>query len=467
MIKRRIIAIFIIFSFLTTAGFGCKTTDKATEEAMQPITLEYWRVFDGPDAFEDIISAYEALHPYITINYKKLRYAEYEQALLEAWADGEGPDIFSIQNTWVDKYESKIEPMPEYTSAVYMTEQGSIKTEVVPELQKEKSLTLKEIKNNFVDVVYDDAVKEVIDEDTDKVSEEVMGLPLSVDTLAMFYNKDLLNNAGVALPPSYWNEEFQEIVKETTLQNTKGLIIQSGTALGGSDNVERSFDILSALMMQNGAEMMDESGSVLFNTIPDTFKSEKYNPGLDALRFYTDFANPSKEVYCWNNTMDNSIDLFSRGKVALVFGYSYHLPVIKANAPKLNFGVAKLPQIEGSLSEVNYANYWLETVSKRSENSNEAWNFVQFATKAEQAAKYLAATGKPTALRSLIETQTDDLEIGPFAEQVLTAKSWYHGANVLSAEEIVNEMIDSAVAGEEDIDDVINLGARRVQQTIE
>lgn len=464
--KRKIIVLSLIFAFILTSGFGCKLVDKKTQEAMKPITLNYWRVWDGPDAFEEIFSAYKALHPFITINYRKLRYSEYESELLNALAEDRGPDIFSIHNTWVKKYKNKIATLPPTTTLAYPITQGTIKKEVIPQLRTTESLSAKEIKNNFVDIVYRDVASLTLDEKTKKYEKKIYGLPLFVDTLAMYYNKDLFNNAGLIEPPLYWNSEFQQAVKKTTKQDTKGEIIQSGAALGGSNNIERYSDILSVLMMQNGSVMTDDdSGQILFNRIPSSFKDQRYNPGLEALRFYTDFANPAKEVYSWNKNFDDSLNLFAQGKLAIMFGYSYHLPTIRAQAPKLNFAITKLPQIEGN-TPVNFANYWVETVSNKSKYLNEAWDFIQFATKAEQAKTYLDRAKRPTALRSLINEQIDDNDMSVFAEQVLTAKSWYNGADSAAAEKIFAEMIDAAVLGQDKIETLINLTATKVQQTM-
>lgn len=458
--------LLLIFSFLLTSGFGCQGASKEAQEAMKPVTLNYWRVWDGPDSFTEIIANYKQLHPYININYRKLRYSEYEQELLEALAEDKGPDILSLHNTWVKKYQSKLAPLPAEITMVYPVEKGTIKKEIVQELKTAKSLTFRDLKNNFVDAVYDDVVFPVTDEKTGKTSENIFGLPLALDTLVMYYNRDLFNNAGIAEPPIYWNQEFQQAVKKLTKQNTAGEIIQSGVALGQSKNIERYSDILSILMMQNGAVMADGSGNVVFNQIPEALKEQKYSPGLEALRFYTDFSNPAKEVYSWNSSLDNSLEMFIAGKLALMFGYAYHLPTIEARAPKLNFAMAELPQIEGNLGNINFANYWVETVSNKSKYINEAWDFIQFAAKAEQAKLYLAKTKKPTALRSLVSQQIEDEDVGIFASEVLTAQSWYHGEDSNAAELIMGEMIDSVVAGEGKIEDIINLGARRVQQTM-
>ena len=116
---KKITILCLLAIFLITSGFGCKKPDNKVIEAAKPITLVYWRVFDGPDAFDEIIANYKLQHPFINIEYRKLRYEEYEKELLNALAEDRGPDIFSIHNTWIKKYKTKIEPMPETTTMAY------------------------------------------------------------------------------------------------------------------------------------------------------------------------------------------------------------------------------------------------------------------------------------------------------------------------------------------------------------
>ena len=454
MIKK--ITIFsLLFILVLSSGFGCKTVNQATTNAIKPITLTFWQTFDDSDAFTEIIDKYQTLHPNITIDYRKLRYEEYENQLLNAWAEDRGPDIFALQNSWIKKYQAKIIPMPDSITMAYLVQTGTIKKEIVPQLKTVNSLTLRDLKNNFADVVASDVVLE---------DGKIYGLPLSIDTLALYYNRDLLNSAGITSAPRFWNKEFQQSIKKLSKQDPKKGLIQAGIALGTSKNINRFSDILSVLMMQNGA-IMSESGQIMFQSVPLTMSND-YNPGLEALRFYTDFANPAKEVYSWNNDMPNSIEAFASGNLAMVFGYSFNLEQIRAQAPKLNFGIAKLPQIEGNPMEINFANYWVESVSKKSKNPNEAWDFIQFLTKEENAKIYLAKTKKPTALKSLIGTQKDNEDLGVFAQQILTSKSWYHGKSVSDAEGAISEMINLALTTTDKLQEALSEGAAKVQQTI-
>ncbi|MDA3802399.1 MAG: extracellular solute-binding protein [Patescibacteria group bacterium] len=451
----------VVFVFLSTSGAGCLNTNQSGVQT-KPITLTYWRVYDDKSDFDEIIKSYQALHPNIKIDYRRLRYEEYEYELLNALAEDRGPDILSIHNTWVKKYQSKLAPMPPSTTMVYPETQGSIKKEVVNVKRTLKTISIKDLKDDFVNVVSHDVV----------IDNEIYGLPLSVDTLAMYYNRDLLNNAGIAKPSPYWNEEFFRSVNKLTRIDSKQGILQSGVALGGSENINRSNDILSALMMQSGATMMTDSGSVMFHVVPENLKDDRRNPGIEALQFYTDFANPTKESYSWNNELPNALDMFVSGNLAIIFDYSYNLETIRQRAPKLNFSVTNFPQIHDQVkntsTNINFANYWVETVSAKSEHKNEAWDFIKFMTSnEEQVLKYLENTNKPTALKELVSKQSNNDELAVFASQVLTAKSWYKGKNPEAAQEAIKNMIKTIVENPGiEVDDIINTTASRVQQTV-
>ena len=166
-----LLSIFVILSFIITSGFGCKLQSQQVKEKTQPITINYWRVWDDNDAFDPIITDYQKSHPNITINYRKFRYEEYEQALLNAWAEDRGPDIFSIPESWLMKYEPKIQPMPAQISMAYQHITGTLQKEVTYEVKTTPTMTLRQLKDSYPDVVYNNVV----------IKDKIYGLPLSLE----------------------------------------------------------------------------------------------------------------------------------------------------------------------------------------------------------------------------------------------------------------------------------------------
>ena len=457
----RLFSSLVLMSVMVTIGAGCSNNSSGAS-ASKAVELSIWRVFDEDNSFDDIISTYRILHPNVKIDYKKLRYDEYKEEVIRAIAAGEGPDILSVHNTWMGEFKDLLEPMPATISASYQETRGTLRKETVMVAREEDTMSMKTFKSNFVPPVIEDAILPYQPDPKIDPVDKIYGLPLAVDTLALFSNQDLLNAAGIAEPPATW-DVFQDAVTAMTTIDANGNISQSATALGTSSNVQRAPDILSVLMLQNGTEMVDDRGRVAFHSIPAGTEQDVY-PSLDAVRFYTDFANPTKKVYTWNDEFPNSFEAFVNGETAMYFGYSYDIPLIRTAAPKLNFTISALPQISGG-QEVNYANYWIEGVSKSSENIDYAWNFLLYASDAENVTSYLEEANRPTALRSLITTQLNDEDLGTFANQLLTAKTWYRGNDVDAAETAMEDLIDQMLLGPEKPEDVISDAASIVAQT--
>jgi len=433
------------------------------------VTLNFWGVEDKASDFADIIQAYQGFHPYVKINYKPIRLELYKDSLIQGWAKSEGPDIFALPNTWIGEFQDFILPMPENTKvANYQTRKILCKKQTEIKYVTSKSLSIPELKSKFVEAVYPDVVRK-----DEKEKLQIYGLPLSIDTLTLYYNKTLLNNAHLVEPAKTWNEIIQQVPQLTRL-DAQNNILQSGIALGLSDNVNYYFDILSLLMSQNGTNMTDPTGKkIAFNQSV----SSEYNPGERALEFYTDFANLAKEVYAWNKNQPSSLDAFIQGKVAYYIGYQKDKAVIDSETSVLNYGISAVPHISddgldssldpaGNYVQINYTDYWIYTVAQKTQNKNEAWDFVQFMTRENRAKSYLEKTKKVAALKSILASQVKDLDLGVFAAQALTATSWYRGQCASGTEDYFKSMIDKVANKEDTALNSLNLAAKQIQETI-
>lgn len=469
---RSIFGLCALAVFLLFGGAACKNT--VTNEQAQltkKIELNYWRPFDGTDAFEKTIRKYKSLHPNVTINYRQIRPEKYEEELIDAFAEDRGPDIFAVHNTWMRGYKNKLAPMPKNYAVSTIIPTGSLDGKTETSIVQKKGLTPRQLQSQFVDVALDAMVLPADGSGrvANLATDQVYGVPLAVDTMMMFYNKDLLQTAGIPQPPTTW-VEFQDHVERVTVVDEDFKLVRPGAVIGTASNVPRAADILSLIMMQAGAHMVDGDGFVQFHKNPKGMERAT-PPGIDALRFYIDFALPVRKVYTWNALQPDGLEQFIRGNAAFMFGYSYQLPLIRARAPKLVFGVSPVPQ-QLPQNPVNIANYWLEGVSAKSDNVDWAWDFVLFESDAKNVGEYLAVTKRPTALRALIDEQREDLYLGPFADQLLTAKMWYRGKDGEAADEVMETLITRATQAIVDSDDemfrkVIRDAVSQLNQTIQ
>lgn len=384
-------------------------------------TLEFWGVYDDRQSFSEVFSAFKLIKDGIRINYRQFSYEDYEKALVDALAAGTGPDLVMIHHTWLAKHRDKLTPMPDSSGS-----------------REIHYLTSADFQNQFVEVAYKDLVFE----------NQIYAIPLYIDTLAVFYNKDMFNTAAITKPPKDW-EDFSKDTELLTKLDSSGNIIQAGAAMGTSKNINRSTDILSALFLQNGTKMTNASNT----SATFTRSVSAVRVGENALEYYVDFANSKKSVYTWNDSQHYSIDAFIEGKVAMMLNYSHQIPVIRGRFERLNFSVAPLPQFS-ELDAKNYANYFAVGVSNQSKNKAAAWRFLNFLASKDGSLAYLNKTNRPSARRDVIDLQRNDPQLSVFAVQALSAKSWF---------QIDNNAIDNIFA---DMIGDVNLGRATVRAAL-
>ena len=436
---RKNLPLALAFTALLLIGAGCSIGGGPTVQ-IKPVTLEYWRSEDSASDFQPIIDAYRKVRPNVQVVYREVSPSDYERQLLEALAENRGPDLFSIPITWVGGWKNKIIPLPKET--IIPTQIVNADKKIVTVNQKSSTMSILGMRNTFVEGVTRDLIMPVpADKAGVAPTDGIWGLPFSYDTLALYYNKTLLKSASVEKPPTSWRE-LQEQAAKLTILAADGSIKQSGAAIGGSKNVLYSPDILAVLMSQNGAILADSNGYARFQSYAGDTDGQAYPPGVMALIFYQGFANKGTASYSWNDAMPISLDAFVTGRTAFFFGYPSDMKRIRDRAPSLNFGVMPLPQVDPSKPK-NIARYPVEVVSAKTDNPNEAWDFLQFASKQEQMTGWLTASKRPTAIRSLIAGQLTDPDIAPFAGQILTGRSWYKGVDWELAESAFYEMISA------------------------
>ncbi len=428
-----------------------------------PVTLNYWIVEGSENDYKEIVTAFQSYHPYVTVNFRELKIGEYEEKLIQAWARDQGPDIFTLPSTWVKKYQEFIKPMPsKITTSYYETKKVFFRNTTQINKVTKISPTTRDIQNDYIDIIYDD----IVYTNTAGVR-QIYGLPYSIDTLALYYNKDLLNNAFIVEPAKTWNELVSQSSKLTLLDNQNN-ILQSAIALGLSSNINHYYEILSLLMMQNGASMISTDGETI--TFDDLVETESL--GARALEFYSTFANFNKETYSWNSSQPKSLDSFNSGKSAYYIGILADKKEIERTGG-LNYGITSMFHITPGLDrvinqagnpvQINFGKYWVHTVAKKSSVPQEAWDLVQFIARENRNKEYIEKTGQISPLKSILKDQVNNQGLEIWANQALTAKNWYTGRDATAVENYFAKMIDSVALENQSVYEAINLAAEKIE----
>jgi len=322
------------------------------------VTLNYWGLWEDSSVMASLISEFETKNPGIKINYKQNDKTDYRSRLAGRLAKDpdteEVPDIFRIHSSWLPMFKGELAPVPTTTA------------------------TNLNLDGDFYAVYQKDL----------KTGTSYYAVPLMYDGLVLFYNKDLIQKAGVELPKSWW--DLQSTAAKLTVRDDQGNIQVAGVAMGLTDNVDQWGDILGLLLKQNGADLTK-------NTVDNDTKIK------DVLSYYTNFKTQYKT---WDETLPSSTQLFAQGKLAFYFGPSWRIFNIEDLNPSLSFDITSVPQLPtlssgtnsspsttADLTNIHWATYWAEAVNLKSKHQKEAWKFIEFLASKDSLEKmYTAAS---------------------------------------------------------------------------
>lgn len=369
-----------------------------------PITLTFWTTEEESGNLDQVINDYQQKHPNVKVNVEYISSEQYQTQVVNAINANTLPDIISFRGDGLPLYKNAISPAP-----------GSVFS-----------------KQTFESAFVPFASSQLSSGNT------IYGVPLGVATLGLIYNQTTVANKKLNIPDN-WNDfvKFNEQLRQKEGQS----LYASGVALGTAA-IRNYPDIISILMMQNGAKMTDTPPT---KATFDVVESDGYSPGAKALDFYGSFAQSNKQNYTWSDSLGGSIEALANGKTQAVIDYPMSLKQIRKINPNGNFLSAKLPQINVE-SPVNYGLVGAAAVTKNSKNSEIAWDFLGFITSKAEQEKYSQTSLWPVSRQDLVEQQKNDKDLGASASQTASATDWYKGINFIT-NEIMREMITTHLSG--------------------
>ena len=273
-----------------------------------------------------------------------------------------------------------------------------------------------------------------------------LALPFIIDPLVMYWNRDTFTGVGQAQPPKYWND-FVALAPKITSLDAGANVRRSAIAMGTWDNINNAKAILSALMMQTGDFITNRNAAgTLTTTLGSKPDNAEVSPASEALRFYTDFANPSKTTYSWNRSLPNSYTSFVAGDVAVYFGFASEYRSIAERNPNLRFGVATLPQLQGASAQITSGNVVGLAVARGAQNPAGAVLAAQKLTTAAAAASVAQQLELPPARRDVQVDTSASAAASVFIQSALMARSWAD-PNTRATDDIFKVMIESVSSG--------------------
>lgn len=475
---------------------GCSKGATTTTTSKKTTTLYWWRSKEDAnlETLQEIAKNYESQTPGVKIQIVLKDPRDYEQSAIDALAAGQtvadAPDILSLKSEDLPKNLTKLTTAPTKLIDV-------LKNANNPKKQTGKS-TLEYAKGLFDDAAF----KAITFNNPASSKPDIYGLPMAMDSLVIYRNKKLIQTASsnieavAALDKTITKAEIkrrQDLVANAPetwkilteaipyLRVTSGNdISQAAIALGTATNIEHSYDILQAVMMQNGTRLTsDELDSATFNQTLSTAAGQT-SYGAKALDFYTQFTNAQSPFYTWNNDIvsggQTNVDAFLAGKVAMIIHYgSLYRYLINANPEMKNsIEIAPLPQVTDPQNPTGTTNLkvpaklWVETVPNRGVDAasvskqKAAWSFVYYLSSKEGSGTYTKAMQVPSALRSVTSVRFAALK-----DQKKIADVWFKGNEPENVDKLFISMIFDAQSGKKSSQEALDAAATEITSILQ
>ncbi len=411
----------ILIALLATAWLACASILGAQAQAIE---IEYWQYFfkERVQAVDALIKTFEAANPGIKVKHTHFPYAQYQTKVAAAVPAGEGPDVVQLYYGWLEEYRkaSLIVPLPKD-----QFDPATIEREFFPIVTAMKA-----------DGVY-------------------WGLPTAVRSLALFYNRKLMTEAGLdpAKPPTTLDELIAQGAK-IAKRDGGGNLLTAGMTIGPVSQDHHWWR--EVLVRQfGGTPFNDDSRKVTYDQ----------KGGAAALQFYHDISG--KHRLTSFGFMDESQAAFRAGRAGFHIDGSFRIGTFQG-VRTLDWGVAELPAHNGVKS--NFASYWVNGVSTKAQGAKReaALKFLKHLVSDDAMQLWLKTVGELPAKPSvaLTDANRNDPVYGPFILGLAYSRTTEF-VNEAKQRQIFLDMMDRVDIKKMSVEEAIKIAALEEQAVLD
>jgi multiple sugar transport system substrate-binding protein len=341
---------------------------------------------------------------YISVRYQYFPQFDFNEVLVNALADGEGPDLILTSQEKLVEMRKRIKPV------------------------SYDSFPVRDVRNQYVDGAQIFAL-----------SDGLYSYPIAVDPLMMYWNKDIMKNAGFLTAPKTWETFVNQMFPALIKRDFNREIQQSVVAMGEYGNVRNAFGILSALLYQSGSEAVKEDGNDRYLVRLRAATSGGGDPLEAAVDFYTRFSKPSNALYSWNRSFEEDRSEFTSGEMVFYFGYASEALLLERLNPNLNFDIAEIPQGASATTRRTYGKFYGLSLLESSDNQVSASNVMLSLAGSINAEKIALASGMVPVHRSVVAAGSNDVYGRITYGSATIAQGWLN-PNIEAADRILETM---------------------------
>ncbi len=416
--------------FLVVAVFIFATYGTSSQNA-SPDQIEIWGTMSEGDVSKILSGLKDRYRTQAipVISYRGIKRDEFDNILTESLADGVGPDVVLIPNDLIITNQKRL-------------------TTIGYDLLSER-----DYKDSFIEG------SEIL-----LTGEGPLAVPVVVDPLVMYWNRDYLTSKGVARAPATW-EEMISIIDRLTEKEEDRKIVKSAIAFGDFGNVKYAKDILLMLIIQSGGRLIErDEKDQLVNMFLEV-KIEDIYPLSSSISFFTQFSDPLKPIYSWNRSLSDSEQAFLNGDLAFYFAPASEAENIRTKSPSLNFDVAPVPQPKNGKFKKVSGHIFGFSILNSSQKKQAAFEAISLLTNYDSAKMFAELTNLPPARRDLLQSPAGTAFGDVFWRSAVWTFPWLD-PNPRQTDQIFGEAIDSVVTGKLKLENISGFISSRIDELV-
>lgn len=210
--------------------------------------------------------------------------------------------------------------------------------------------------------------------------DKAYGMPWLLDTKYLYYNKDILQQAGFNEPPKTW----EELLTQAAAIKDQGLV--EFPIVWSWAQAEAAICDFTALLYGNGGKFLDEEGKPAFNNDKGVAVLEWMKKTID-----DGLTNPASPTYLEGDVLNN----MNQGKAAFGLNWLFAYDVSNFDETQSQvldkIGITTIPVFESVVSSLESASVDGSSgfsVAATSPNIDAAWKYLTFLTSFDTQMKY-------------------------------------------------------------------------------
>jgi ABC-type glycerol-3-phosphate transport system substrate-binding protein len=401
-----LLAIFGLLAIIALVVLSMYQSNKSQEEQAYGSQVIIWGSL-SQDAFRTVMQEIGKVDkPFNVVTYREISEESFDSELVNAIAEGRGPDLIVLQSDALVQHRAKLLPVP-YTS-----------------------ITERDFKDTYVDGA---EIFARVD--------GVYGVPFAIDPMVVYWNRDMFSSNGIAQAPASWESVVADVVPRLTVRDSSRNVQKSAVAFGEYQNIAHAKNLLMLLSLQSGSKMITEKDGQYKVNLDEALIEGGRSPLQSAVEFYTDFSNVNSPLYSWNRAKPMDKESFIAGDLGLYFGMGSEYGELADKNPNLNFDIAPVPQGMQATALRTSGDFYAFAIPRASKNVQGAYAAATVLTSAQNADLLVQNLRMAPSRRDLVAQGDENRFRAVILQSALIARGWLD-PNRNASDAIFTEMIE-------------------------